>query len=85
MAWFLRWATVAGLLLQLIGSILLFRFGLPGRIPTGGYEFITDPTLSQTDLKLDRLYGWLGLLGIGLVALGTFLQLIPAAVSAWSE
>jgi hypothetical protein len=68
---------ILGLLLNLAGVVLLFLFGMPFRIATGGKTVTW--TTSSIDLqvkKLDDLYtvvGWIGLLAI---VLGTLLQIL---------
>jgi hypothetical protein len=70
---------ICGLLLNLAGVVLLFLFGMPFRIATGGQ------TITNLDLlikKLDDVYivlGWLGLLAI---VLGTLLQ-VWATMERW--
>jgi hypothetical protein len=66
-----------GLLSNLIGVTLLFLFGLPFRIATGGQTVTW--TTSNIDLqvkKLDDLFtvvGWIGFLAI---VFGTLLQML---------
>jgi hypothetical protein len=66
---------VFGVLLNLVGIVLLFLFGMPFRIAAGGKALTW--TTSNIDLqvtKLDDLFGVLGWIGLLAIALGTLLQ-----------
>jgi hypothetical protein len=67
---------VVGLAANLSGVILLFRYGMPFRVPTGGYSFYTTETPDPKVLAAERVYWWLGLLGLGLIVLGTLAQIV---------
>ncbi len=71
----LRALNVCGLLFNLGGVVLLFLFGMPFRIATGGkvITWTTDIVNEQIRRK-DRLYTVLGWLGLGLIVVGTMLQ-----------
>jgi hypothetical protein len=69
---------VAGMILELIGVLMLFQFGMPRRIPTGGYGFISMEGPEAKELAKERLYWWLGLLGLALVVFGTAMQIWDA-------
>ena len=67
-----------GLLLNLLGVFLLFRFGMPYRVfqINQGALFKTDP--SPKEIVMNRRYkfwGWVGLISI---FLGTFAQVFAA-------
>lgn len=71
---------IFGLLLNLAGVVLLFLFGMPVRIATGGAT-----TTSNIDLlvkKLDDVYTVLGWLGLLAIMLGTLLQ-VWATMERW--
>ena len=68
---------VSGLLLTLIGVILLFIFGMPYRVRTGGHTI----RLTQPDplaAKTERRFDIFGRIGLGSIAVGTILQIIAA-------
>ena len=74
---------ICGLLLNLAGVVLLFLFGMPFRIATGGQTVTW--TAANIDLlikKLDDVYTVLGWLGLLAIVLGTLLQ-VWATMERW--
>ena len=76
--------TIFGLLLNLVGVVLLFLFGMPFRVATGG---TTVPwTTSSIDVQVKRIddlfsvLGWIGLLAI---VLGTLFQILATLPKRW--
>jgi hypothetical protein len=70
---------VAGLAMNLVGVILLFRYGMPYRVRTGGDQATW--RIDRVDEKIVReehRYAMLGNLGLGLIVLGTFAQIVAA-------
>ena len=66
-----------GLLLNLVGVIILFLFGMPFRIASSGKALTW--TMSNIDLqtkKLDDLNSVLGWIGLAAIVLGTLLQIL---------
>jgi hypothetical protein len=62
---------IVGLLLALLGSLLLFRYGMPYRVRTGvglGVVLGQKDEAEQRAKKWDDSLGWIGLM---LVVLGT--------------
>jgi hypothetical protein len=73
---------ITGLVLNLVGVLLLFRYGMPYRVRTGGR--IVTFTSVKPDLKtekLDRYYDCLGYLGLVSVVLGTGAQVWACVMS----
>jgi hypothetical protein len=74
-----------GLVSDIAGATLLFRFGLPPIARTGGANYMKLAPTDEADLaeeeKFDR-YGWLGLLTL---VFGFVLQLIPDAMLVFCE
>jgi hypothetical protein len=69
--------SIAGLVANLAGVLLLFRYGMPYRVPTGGGSVRrTMPT--EHGKGIERLYGGLGWLGLILIVLGTASQVVGA-------
>jgi hypothetical protein len=64
--------SIIGLALNLMGVIVLFRYGMPYRVRTGG------DTGSATFLDVEHHN--LGLFGLGAVLIGTAFQIIGAIV-----
>jgi len=76
---------VAGLIATLVGVLLLFRFGMPYRLPqiNEGSLFADKPT--EQDRRLNRRYRFWGWVGLVLIVLGTLAQITAALLSAsWS-
>lgn len=73
--------TVLGLLLALAGVILLFRYGMPYRVRTGGNKI--EWTSINTDPEIvrdERCHAVLGWIGLTMVVLGTGAQIVGALV-----
>jgi hypothetical protein len=66
---------IAGLLMNLIGVILLFRYGMPYRVRSGGNAFYVSSHSDQAEVAAERLYERLGLSGLILIVLGTAAQI----------
>jgi hypothetical protein len=64
--------SIIGLVLNVIGVLVLFHYGMPYRVGTGG------DTSSGTVLDVERHN--LGVLGFGAVLIGTAVQIIGAIV-----
>ena len=76
-----RQLNISGLSLSLIGVLLLFFFGMPYRVRSGGQSYIvTEQTNAEEKVK-DALFRKLGFAGLVLIALGTFLQIVGTWVS----
>ena len=72
-------ANIIGLIMNLAGVILLFLFGMPFRVRTGGNQVnwrtgATNPSIA----KADQLYDWLGWVGLVLIFAGTASQILAA-------
>lgn len=70
---------VAGLIANLVGVILLFRYGMPYRVRTDGQvgRKLSGPP-DQAAIKLERRYDVLGKLGLVLIVHGTVAQIVGA-------
>jgi hypothetical protein len=66
---------ICGLLANATGVIILFRFAMPYRISSEGGDIITTENVADTEIRNDKVYRWLGYLGLALVIGGTFLQM----------
>ncbi len=69
------WA-ISGLLMTLVGVILLFRYGMPYRVRTGGNSALLLEGVDQNAVRAERRYGIIGRLGLALIILGTGAQAI---------
>ena len=75
-----RQLDISGLSLSLIGVLSLFFFGMPYRTRSEGQSYIVTEQNVAEKAK-DALFRKLGFFGLGLIALGTFLQMIGTFVS----
>jgi hypothetical protein len=75
------WSTV-GLVLSLIGVLLLFRYGMPYRVRTGGSSMYESSSSDPREAMLERRYAMVGFLGLFLVVLGTICQIVGAVLGA---
>jgi hypothetical protein len=71
-----QWLNIVGLDATLVGVLLLFRYGMPYRVRTGGnvatwHTESPDPKI----VALERRYSTAGWIGIVLVLIGTGLQI----------
>jgi hypothetical protein len=62
---------ILGLLMNLVGIILLFVFGMPFRVRTGGRQL---EQAYPEPVSAERWHTFLGWLGFALFVLGTFAQ-----------
>jgi hypothetical protein len=58
---------IVGLVCVMVGVLLLFRYGMPYRVRRGGASFLILNDTDKADLKQEKLYDALGLLGLVLV------------------
>jgi hypothetical protein len=66
-----------GLLLALAGILLLFHYGMPYQVRTGGViQFEADNPRDQNQIELERWYDRLGWVGLVYVVIGTCYQII---------
>lgn len=70
------WVASAGLVLDIIGVLLLWRFGLPESISrTGAQHMILEQT-DEAEVNLARKYDRHARIGIGLIVAGFGLQIL---------
>jgi len=65
-----------GLVLNLLGVVLLFRYGMPFHVPTGGTVTVAIDATDQAEVALERKYMCLGYVGLAFLVLGTLSQLV---------
>lgn len=71
-----RTLTLVGLALNLLGVLLLFRWGMPFRVRRGGASYFL---LEQDDVEAiarERVYSIIGYVGLVLLIAGTVLQMV---------
>ena len=71
---------VIGLLANLAGVILLFRYGMPYRVASPEGDFFITEKPSPEGQMIDRRYKILGFLGLGFILVGTGLQILAALI-----
>jgi hypothetical protein len=64
-------SSIGGLLANFAGVILLFRYGMPYRVRTGGVSSQVDPKEARAERR-EGVLGWIGLI---LIVLGTAAQI----------
>jgi hypothetical protein len=67
-------SNVAGLCLTSLGVILLFFFGMPYRLRTGGHTVRVQLPLDQQAARAERRFGIYGWIGLVFILIGTVLQ-----------
>jgi hypothetical protein len=72
-----RTLNIVGVLLALAGVLLLFQYGMPYQIRTGGViQFEADNPRDQNQIKLERRYDRLGWIGLICIVVGSVCQII---------
>jgi hypothetical protein len=71
---------IAGLVMNLIGVVLLFLYGMPFRVRTGGGQVNWQGIVDQATVKSERLYDRRSWLGLTLIILGTVSQIVAAVL-----
>jgi hypothetical protein len=69
---------IAGLLMNLAGVILLFRYGMPYRVRTEGATYLITEAVDKREVTTERRYDLLGKLGLVLIVTGTAAQIAGA-------
>lgn len=70
-----------GLVLDIIGVFLLWRFGLPPLIDRGGDEYLVSGVTNKEEAKRAKYYDRFSHIGIGLVILGFVFQLLGTLIT----
>jgi hypothetical protein len=65
-----------GLTLTLVGVLILFRWGMPFHVPTGGASNLILEQPDPKDIALERIYALIGYVGLAALILGTVLQMV---------
>jgi hypothetical protein len=67
---------LVGLALTLVGVLILFRWGMPFHVPTGGASHLILLQSDPKDIALERIYTIIGYVGLTALILGTVLQMV---------
>ena len=73
-----RWLNLIGLFLNVVGVLILFRYGMPFHVPTGGAVSLITETRDQATIALEQRYEIYGYIGLGCLIVGTVSQMIAA-------
>jgi hypothetical protein len=73
-----RVLSVVGLAFNLVGVLILFRWGMPFRVARGGIGYIALERKDEAAAALDHIYLICGWAGLVLLILGTVLQILAA-------
>lgn len=73
--------TLSGLGLNLLGVILLFRYGMPFRVRSGGMSSVVVPSDDSGERARDIWYGIAGMIGLLLIIAGTGAQAVAVLVT----
>ena len=65
-----------GLVLDIVGAILLFIYGLPENISREGYSNLVTEEVDEKEVRLANFYDRMGRLGLLLLISGFVLQLV---------
>jgi len=69
---------ISGIVLGLAGVLMLFRYGMPFRVSTEGYDNVVAGEADPDELAKDARYRALGYLGLALIVAGAACQIIGA-------
>jgi hypothetical protein len=73
-----RLLSLSGLALNLVGVLILFRYGMPFHVPSGGAVHLILEKTDQAEIELERRYTLYGYVGLFLLIAGTNLQMVAA-------
>jgi hypothetical protein len=73
-----RVLNLIGLVLNLVGVLILFRYGMPFHVPTGGAVSLITETRDQAEIALEQRYVVLGYIGLVCLIVGTACQIVAA-------
>lgn len=77
----MRAIAISGIALNLFGVIVLFRYGMPYRVETGGADYIMAEQTDHEALREEARYRKLGFAGLVLVVAGSALQALAVALA----
>jgi hypothetical protein len=77
-----RVLNIIGLSFNLVGVLILFRWGMPFRVPMRGAVPIILEGIDEKAVALDHTYVICGYIGLVLLILGTVLQIIATLMSS---
>ncbi len=72
---------IAGLVINLFGVVLLFRYGMPYRVETKGAQALLLEEDDLNAISAEGIYRRLGCLGFFLIVAGTALQIWSVTIA----
>jgi hypothetical protein len=72
---------IAGLLMNVSGVILLFRYGMPYRVRTEGVSYYVTEDEDKREIATEQRYDLLGKIGLFLILTGTAAQIAGALLT----
>jgi hypothetical protein len=69
---------IIGLVLNLVGVIILFRYGMPFHVPTGGAVHLITGQVDAAEKALESGYEIFGYIGMIAIVVGTGMQIVGA-------
>jgi hypothetical protein len=72
---------IAGLIIALFGILILFRYGMPFHVPSGGATHIIGRNVDQKEIALEKRYTIYGYFGLAFIIIGTAAQIY----ASWLE
>ena len=67
---------IGGIVLSVCGVLILFRYGMPYRVRTGGANFLLLEKKDEEAIKEETKYAVLGWIGLFFVLIGAAFQII---------
>lgn len=74
-------SSIVGLVANLIGVIILFRYGMPFHVPRKGQSSLLLEGIDHESLKKEACYTILGHVGLILIVVGTLFQVVGVLCS----
>ena len=75
---------IFGLIADIVGVVMLFKYGLPEIERTGGAEKITTSRVDELAIRLEAKYDCMGKVGLVLIVLGFLMQLASSLIG-WAH
>lgn len=70
------WINSVGLVLDICGAVLLWKYGLPEAISREGHQYIVLEQKDEAEAEKAKAYDFWSKLGLGLLIFGFVLQLV---------
>lgn len=71
-----NWLNVASSTFGFLGTLLIFFYGIPNKIDTGGHSYLAVSQINPNDIKQIRKYKIISHVGLGMLAVSFLLQFV---------